>query len=245
MRYLLIFLAAALPALTFEAHSQVPDIFREMSGSSEIRHGDTIQYRIPVNVRYLFPEFTQAAVFNHNGSRYFGTVNVSLLDQRLKMIDSNGDTLDVYNQEGIDRVNTEHFRLVRASDKFVVIHTEYNDVTLSVYTELHIASGNKDEGSRYGSKVNSVSYHNSGMFGIAVYTPKDRSQNVNVLQYIRESGYVLTVGTTMLPATESSFIRIFPRKKKAIKEFVNTYRVDFENPDSITTLLELCTEDNR
>lgn len=83
------------------------------------------------------------------------------------------------------------------------------------------------------------------MFGIAVYTPKDRSQNVNVLQYIRESGYVLTVGTTMLPATESSFIRIFPRKKKAIKEFVNTYRVDFENPDSITTLLELCTEDNR
>lgn len=246
MKHFMIFLAAILLALPFEAHSQEPDIFRKVSGSSEIRHGDTIQYHIPVNVRYLFPEFTQAAVFNHNGSRYFGTVNVSLLDQRLKMIDSNGDTLDVYNQEAIDRVNTEHFRLVRASDKFVVIHTEYNDVTLSVYTELHIASDNKEEGSRHGSKISSISdSYLSGQFKNAPYVPKDRSKNVNTLQYFRESEYVLTVGTTMLPATESSFIRIFPRKKKAIKEFVNTYRVDFENPDSITTLLDLCTEDDR
>ncbi len=247
MKHLLLLLTAIV-STSITVYSQE----HEISGNFEIRNGDTLEYRLPDEVKYLLPKFSDAAVLNHDGSRSFGKINIMILDHTLRMIDRHGDTLNVINPESISRISTEDMQIIHIDDKYMEILATYQDITLSAghYLSINYRKGSNGSNAnssfleRFGSSVSFFSTNNYGGIGNNVFSsgPGNLSQDRTYTgEYTRRTQYVLTAGNRIFPANEKSFIKIFPKKKKAIKEFLSYFQTDFSNPEFLLTLFEFCT----
>lgn len=226
------------------ANTHISGFSQEITGSVKIKNGDIIERVIPSNILYLLPEFQDAVLFNHDGSRLTGRINVSVMDYSLRLIDNNGDTLNAIGTESIKAIMTDK-SVIHHIDKYYLPQiAEYAGIILSEIRILTLetapAEAKDGENTRKRRMIMPV-YSRFGSGSTVIEFGNRYRTNVFEMVYHLTRQYVLAKDGYVIPISNvSAFTRIFPGDKNSIREFAETDRTDFTDTESLIRLFNFC-----
>lgn len=197
---------------------------------------ENIANKLPKDVAYIFPDFSDATLNYKDGRFSNGRLNIRLLDNFILYIDDRtGDTLVLSNPD--------HVRDLVCND---TVYKIVNDCVLKVLSD---ADG-KQLAQRFRFKLTKeqedAGYSSLPASSTAVsgnVNRLDPSRNPDVksdFSYKHERDFILTDGDKTYPARLSSFNRLFPDRKKAIKAYVRDNALDLETASGLTALFDFC-----
>ena len=205
-----------------------------VSLSAQIKSGvisasarENIANKLPKDVAYIFPDFSDAT------SK--GRLNVRLLDNFILYIDTKGDTLVLSNPAQVKNLvhNDTIYRVV--SNSVVKVLSEDDSRQLAQRVRLKLSEESADAG--YSSLPPTSTAVSSS---VRSYDPSRNIDTKTEYSYRYEVDYVLIDGDKIYPARLSSFNRLFPDRKKAIKAYVRDNALDLETASGLTALFDFC-----
>ena len=224
---------------------------QEMTREFVVKNGDVVEHVLPLEFKYLLPEFTDMTIMDDSGNEYSGKLNVFLPGHTLRMINDRGDTLLVADQEHISRVTSPDVTKIHAGKKYATMIAGYGETTLSELCTVELeyeqiiestprsgtASGNLDL--QY-SKTGSVQIIKAPQLQKR-HNPVPADSEI-ILKCTYRIEYVLTHGDKIYPAGLKSFQKVFPASKSAIKDYVRTYHTYFNERESVLNLFNYCVK---
>lgn len=191
--------------------------------------------QFPIEEIYLLPEFTNATLFYKDGTQSQANINICSADQTLRFIDQRGDTLSLINQDQVKRVLAGDKVFIQANKHFFQELIVYGQKTLAQWQRFEVELATKHEAIPASSTAR-------------VYQPHEIFRNMafpteQEVHYSSQIVYVLIEDNQFTPASSSSFRRMFPEKKKAIKAFIKENDTDFDKKEDVVSLFYFCTQD--
>lgn len=210
----------------------------ERRGSVTVRTRENLLDKLPGDVLYLFPEFRQADIYRNDGGMSSGVVNVCLVDNSIRFISDNGDTLLMSKLAFVNRIIAGEEIYVPVAGEFVQQLAVFGPVSLAFRTHLELdQSSDKSTGG-----ITSPPTSTAVTANVMALDPSRRFEATTVVDYTLSTGYVLTDGERLYPARQSSFAKLFPASKKSIKGYVKEHAVDFDNKDDLKALFMFCAQ---
>ena len=227
----LLFLLISLPSLLAQDDQPV-------KGSVMASSRQDVLSQLPTHVAYLTPEFEQVSVFYKDGSRYEGRMNVCLVDLSVRMISQRGDTMFVAHSDDVARVVSDNAVYTQIKKRFYKQLMVYG--TVSIAQEKRFEFKEPEITAGYGSapktstatQMSTREYNHSRAYDYETEVP-----------YSLEYKYVLLQDDKVYPAKQSSFTKLFPKKKQAIKQFVKDNSTDFDKKEDLVSLFYFCTQE--
>lgn len=190
--------------------------------------------RLPANVAYLLPEFQQAELYRNDGGVSAGKINVCLVDNSLRFISEAGDTLVMMGASNVLRFHVGDTMYTRVGDEFVRQLAFYGKISLAEKTQLKIQTLSNTESAMVPPTSTAVQSSVSRLDPSRSFTGRTE------VEYEYSVSVVLTDGEKTYAVRTSAFQRMFPDKKKAIKEYVRDNDVDFQNISDLIDLFMFC-----
>lgn len=225
---------------------------RQTSGSVEIRRGDNLEKKLPSDVLYLLPDFADALVKTTDGSVLSGKINLFIPNHTLRIIAENGDTLEAVGTEMISSIHAGETTIHHIEDCFLPELAESNGAILSEIHRLTIeyeplAQEDTTDSVRPVKRILyfAVSGNDLWKFDVDVPTEDNRSpeDEVFIMTYSLTTEYVLAKDGKIYPADRlSSFLKVFPKDKAAVRALATNFRTNFTNRESLIGLFEYCSE---
>lgn len=198
---------------------------------------ENIANKLPKDVAYIFPDFSDATLNYKDGRFSNGRLNIRLLDNFILYIDDKtGDTLVLSNPDHVrDLVcNDTVYRMVNNS--VVKILSDADGIQLAQRFRLKLTEDKADAG------YSSLPATSTAVTGNV--NRLDPSRNLDTKQdftYKHEKDFILLDGDKVYPAKMSSFSRLFPDKKKTMKTYVKDNDVDTDTQSGLTALFDFCS----
>lgn len=192
---------------------------------------------LPESVSYFLPEFEESAVFFNDGTSSSGKINICLVDNSIRFIQETGDTLLLSSYERVLRIQVADTVLTKANDCFVKQIVIYGNKSLGERRRLELETEQEKQGG-YGSLPPTSTAKTGNLIRL---DPTRKFEITTEMSYSFRKDYVLTDGMKVYPASTSAFTRLFPEKKKEIKNFIKANRTDFDDKLSLVELFLFCT----
>lgn len=210
---------------------------QKIEGSVTATSRDDLLSKLPAEVAYALPEFTSAQIFYINGTRFESVINICNVDNTVRYIDDNGDTLVMANASTVNKILVDEILYTQTNGYFVKVLGVFGQITLAeralfTFTEPEI----------------NTSYSNLPKSSSAqVFNTREMSDNSTKydtpteIPYKLETRYILYKKGKGYTCRLSAFTKLFPEKKKDIKEFVKNNKTDFSNKEDIMSLFAFCS----
>lgn len=194
-----------------------------------IKPGENIFDVVLLKDIYRYPGFMQGTVLFRDGRSVRSRLNYNMLISQVQFIDMKGDTLSLAEEETIKYV-------VIAQDSFC-----YDDG----YIELMVEDGKV----RMGRRIFFKEFEQKpGAYGLSSGTTaavnlssilERRAYELNTEQELvlaKSTTYFLGNKNEILPAEKKNVVKLFPRHKKAISDYINNKAVNFDKEEDLIRL---------
>jgi len=192
---------------------------------------------------YLYPNFETGIVEYKNGKRSQGKLNYNKALGTIQFIGDKGDTLALLNEETIANVTI-------GKDEFFYLETEKQPQFVQ-----KIADGGKVKLLK-NERIRIADTQKIGAMGISNTTGTIESMNrydmkvryneldinENLLLSKTTSFYLETASRTLVPASKKNVFTLFPRHENAIKEYIKSKQITFDNADDLTALTQYLSQ---
>ncbi|MBR5249896.1 MAG: hypothetical protein IKV28_04855 [Bacteroidales bacterium] len=210
---------------------------QSVKGSVMARSRQNLLTQLPTSVAYLTPEFEEVQVIYRDGSTFHGRMNVCLVDLSVRMINDRGDTLFVAHSDDVARVLSDNSVYVQIKGRFYKQLMVYGN--LSIAQEKRFEFKEPEISAGYGSapktstavQMSTREYNHSRAYDYETEIP-----------YSLDYKYVLIKDQKIYPAKTSNFTKLFPDKKKAIKQFIADHNLDLGRKEDLLSLFYFCTQ---
>lgn len=178
---------------------------------------------------YLFTAFNKGSVLYKNGTVEESLFNYNTNTKAIAFIKDN-QTLTISNISDIDTIYLMDKKFVVADDKFYIVGSNSNmPLLISYFGKPHPLTATTDHTGTNSQATNQVSNTVSD-----AYTIRNFKQN-SYMEFIEE--HWIKKGNKLYKANnEKQFIKIFPAKEDAIKNYVATNNTNFSNIEDIVKL---------
>lgn len=211
-----------------------------------VKDGARFDHLIPRSMKYILPQFEECRLLTSYGDEYVGLVNANITTGTLNTISPEGDTVGVTISDDINRVIASNRTIIKRDGKYLSVILEHRDIALCIMPTLKIdmfaeADPTAEAFNSIKDKVSTTGSYTMIMYsGSTRPTYSDYSDMVTVrCKYSTQ--YVIAIGEKIYPCKLSSFLKAFPEKKKAIRDYTKLYYTDFTNDESLRMLFEYCT----
>lgn len=231
MRYVAIFLF-----LNFHICGSAQNVSNEM----KVKNGSDITKALHYSERFSYPSFLDGKVYFRNGRVVNAKLNYSLPHGEIQFVDSKNDTLILNDKNFMDKITI-------AADTFYYYphhgHVKkvagYKKVSLA---EKQILGTNGVE--RYAaynqySSTSAISTYSS--FVNSNGQPQALEGSDKVFLKKRFVYFFLDQNRDIHLATKGNLVKVFPRHKKALNEYLRANKVEFSNPKEIVKTLEFAS----
>lgn len=246
-RCLLLLLPVVFTVLTSD-----PAQSQELVTDYKINGGQDVETVLPQEIQYLRPRFEQATLIDCHGNKMTGIINIHILTQYPRMLNTAGDTTGIADIGEIVRIIfPDSTTVIPAGGKWVTVLAEKDDVTISELASITLESPDgirppDPEISKGGNQLTwltgaktTVNYSRYG----ASHPKRVIPGNEFTLRCIFRTEYVLTQNGKIYPCKLKSFLKLFPSNKKAIREYAQNNYIYFNERESILALFRFCTSD--
>ncbi len=188
------------------------------------------------SVHYVLPEFTEGIILLKNGDRKTGTLNYNALAQNFAL--KNGDdilALSKYDLYNLDTVYVANRKFFKKDDKIFELLLKSN-VELYVEHKCNLksaasASGGYGASSQTNSSVNVSTIQTQGMTYL-LELPETYTGITKKTYFLNKDNELYALSSL------NQLKRLYPEKKKEIKKFQKSNKVDFDLPPSVLKLIE-------
>lgn len=230
-------LAAAVLALSVLTCSVVTVRAQDSKGTVRASSRDDLLRRLPDSTAYLLPEFQYATVLYTNGGSAVGTLNVCLVDNSVRIINETGDTLMLADADRVYSIKCGDTLLLERNGHFLRRVSVYGNSSLCQLKEFSFTEPDSESG--YGGLPPTSTARQARVRSLDV----SRAYGAEVdIPWELHTKWVLDDGRRYYPSRRSSFERIFPSVKTAIRSYVRDNDVDFNNPRDLIDLFQYCVE---
>lgn len=186
---------------------------------------------------YAFPKFEEGIVTYNTGERSSGKINIYLIDQSVRVLDSDGVILLASNNDAITRVSVGNRLFYVGRDGWIEILSYSDDIFFGVIRSTTVTDNAKK--GAYGTvstttSIDSYSYGNDGGQTFLYRSIADLPEN----HLYREIPCFYRNGA-QLNASKKSFLKCFPKQKDFIEEYLKENPVNFGKLDEVKTLFLL------
>ena len=209
-----------------------------IEGVISVSARDNVLNKLPKEIAYVLPDFAEATLNYTDGRFSVGRLNICLLDNSVRYIDDkSGDTLFLSNQASVKELihNDTTYRCIKNS--IMKELAAENDKQLAQRFRLKLTEVKEDAGYSSLPATSTAVTSNVSRF--------DPSRNFDVekeMSYKHERDFVLVDGDKVYPARQSSFSKVFPAAKKAIRGYIRDNNLDLNKESDLIRLFELCSE---
>jgi hypothetical protein len=210
---------------------------QDASSFMKVKNGTDISKTLPYSERFLYPTFLDGKVFFRNGRIVNAKLNYSLPHGEVQFVDAKKDTLILTDKDFIDRITIgadtfyyyQHHGHVRKVLGFDQVSLAEKQMFGTSGTERHSAYD------QYTS-TSAISSYSS-------YTNSSGQQQAlqgsdKVILKKRYVFFLLDKNRVIYPANRGALLKIFPRHKKALSEYIKTNKIEFFSVDQISKTLE-------
>ena len=197
-----------------------------------VKAGTSLKEYFTDSQRYLYPNFTQGSVIFKNRIITPSNFNFNLLTGEIEFIHSK-DTLFFPSKNEIDLI-------VVARDTFYY-HNAYLQLIrsgpLNLYLKRSMIVMNILKQGAFGT-VNRSAASESYDFVITKSLSIDLKPVDDMVLQRKDEYFYSTTGSDFNPFTRKNITRIMPGKEKDIRNFLKTFRVDFESREDLLRLTD-------
>jgi hypothetical protein len=212
-----VFLCSALQGQTLETYTVKPN--------------DNILEIIPLKVVFLYPSFTTGIVSFRDGRSVAGNLNYNLLIQAIQFIDGKGDTLALADENTIKQISITKDTFYY-SDGYVKQIGNWTSVKLA---ERDFFKEFVQKPGSYGMSSAATAAHSINSVIIQGSTYKINSDKevimVKAKQYFIGNKY-----NEFVAADKKDLLKLFPKQKKNISEYLDKNPVDFNKKEDLNRL---------
>lgn len=180
--------------------------------------------------KYLFPEFTDSYVYYKDGRVFQVPTNYDLFGNKFIFIDKDNEPKEFSEPDMIVsvKVGSRTFIPTSGSEAAELIQQGTPKILVQYIGDKRIK---KDL--TFGGKTETASVDN---YSNLIYGTGENEKNA-VLAKIDYQFYIEKDKRLKRFSTEKQFLKIFPKQKEQIKQYINDNKVDF---DSIDQIVKLC-----
>lgn len=212
---------------------------RSEKGTITVMARENLLEKLPSNLAYLFTDFTDALLFRDDGGMSEGKINVCLIDNSIRFVNEQSDTLLMVGYESVNSFRIGDTVYSRIGDIFVRQLAAFGKICLAERTRLELKQvSGTDSGSGGMVPPTSTAVKSS----VSALDPSRKFEGKTEIEYSLSSDFVLTDGEKAYVARPQSFYRFFPDRKKEIKAYLKETIVDFDNVSDLVSLFMFCAE---
>jgi hypothetical protein len=187
-------------------------------------------------VEFLYPMFFTGKVVLKDSSFAETLMNYNTLTGQMLFRTPKGDTLALARPMETAFVVIGEDSFVYHDNSFLQKVTHNNEGTL-IYVRKSMKYIGKEKKGPYGT-YSSVSSANSN----GTYTYDDNSHGYIGIDenhlYIPSQEFFISDGVVILPASKQNFYKLFPADKKALKDYMEGAKINFNDKDELMALLK-------
>lgn len=216
----------------------ISPLFAQQGKITEYKAGDDISKYLPDSLYYIFPSFTPGTVIMKGGGSSFSVINICTLDQTLRFIDNNGDTLRVIDDNAIESIISNHRLFKRWGNKYIEVLNASSKITLGIERHLNIKQEEKEGAYGFQDAAASSTKLSATQTTRFVYFEKKGTRPYSFVTNI----YFVENGKKFRTASKKNFIKYFPDQKDFILDYLDKNDFDFFSFDQVKELFDLCSE---
>ncbi|MGM9776294.1 MAG: hypothetical protein ACI3ZG_05955 [Candidatus Coprenecus sp.] len=210
-----------------------------LSGKISIRSRDNIIHKLPDSICYMMPQFTKADIVYTSGKQFSAVVNICNVDNSVRFINRDGDTLLMANANSVQYITTPEALYTRINDYFIRNIAMSGKISLGIRNLFRIDVEQTElSGGGIGLPKTSTARTASNL-ETDYNVDKDVAREV---EWEIKSEFILSDSQKRYPCKRSSFEKLFPSKKKEIKEYVKQNKIDFDKKEDLILLFKFCVE---
>lgn len=217
-------------------------LFTSLPGWAQL--GETIRVKtgekLPAREKYLYPEFSLGTVSYRDG-RPPGSarLNYNLLEREMQFLTATSDTLALAEEQTIRQIKLrDEVYIYDQNGNILTQLGTYGDVALAVDHSLKIANVDKEGGYGMSSGASSIRTYNSYPTGTGATAKLEQKGDIvfshqRVLMLINKNNLAF-------PASRKSVLKMYPKQKSVIDDYVREQSVQFNDAGELKKLLEFC-----
>jgi hypothetical protein len=182
---------------------------------------------------YYYPQFSPGIVKFKTGQSS-AKLNFNLMLQEMQFIDNKGDTLTIDNEQDVEVVTIGKDSFYY-NQGFLKLLSQYGDIKLAVKQKNKIEKNEKKGvyGESYSSAavVSYDTYHVDKQSSVKLNSAEGSFGNTELSYYIADQG------NNFILANKKNILKLFPKNKKQIEDFVAASNIDFSKEEHLKMLL--------
>lgn len=189
---------------------------------------------------YYYENFQDGNVVFLSGVINSGNLNYNMLSGEIEFINSKKDTLELANMYTVAMVTigTDSFYYDRKEKVLLKLLEDYTDTKLLV-KEKYELSNIKSVGA-YGLETNSQAPNSTRDLQFDK-TQQKLKQN-ETLVYSTKPVYYLSNSNSFVTANKSNILKVFPRHKAAVRDYIDKNRINFKDEEDLKKLLQFAAQ---
>lgn len=190
---------------------------------------------------YYYPQFSTGVVKFKTGQSS-ARLNYHLVLQEMQFIDQKGDTLAIANEEEIEIVTIGNDSFYY-SKGFLKLLSQFGEIKLAVKQKSELDK--KEKKGVYGESYSSAAvvsydtYHLDKQSSVKLNNKEGSFGNTELSYYIADQGNNFVI------ANKKNILRLFPKNKKQIEDFVAASNIDFSKEEHLKMLFYFISQLNK
>ena len=211
---------------------------QKIQGTITIQARENLLSKLPAEAAYFLPEFMDATVQSTDGQLSNGRINICLVDNSVRFIQpETGDTLLLSSPENIMRIIIGDTVMLQHDGDFIKAVAVYGKTFLGERRTLSLEDADIEAG------YSSIPATSTAKRANVVSVDYDRMRNgENTVNYSLSIKYFIGDGISLYPARLSSFLKVFPEKKKDLRLYAKEHKTDFNDKSDLIDFFYHCTE---
>lgn len=189
-------------------------------GVVTIRNGRVIDGGFFKTKEYVLPSFREGKVKLRDGSIYEGVININTLTQTISLINSNGDTLAVNNENMVDVVSLGSSFFFKIGKNYLQVIETNGEVSLGLLRALRI--GEEKRTGAYGGSSETSTIVNVNSLTLEGVESQFTTSHKLKCKY-EESLFLIYKGRPYVPGMKN-FQKLFPKHKKEIGSYFKSVK---------------------
>ena len=206
--------------------------------------GETIRVKsgekLPAREKYLYPEFSLGTVFYRDGRPPASArLNYNLLEREMQFLAPGGDTLALAEEQTIRQIKLRDDAYVYDQKGLILtLLGTYGSASLAVDHSLKIANVDKEGGYGMSSGASAIRTYKSYPTGTGATAKLEQRGDV-VFSHQRVL-VLINQNNLAFPASRKSVMKMYPKHKSAIEDYMSTHSIQFNDANELKKLLEFC-----
>ncbi len=216
--------------------TSLPMLAQTTSEAIRVKSGE----KLPTEAQYLHPKFIAGTVSLRNGQTPTVPLNYQLLLREIQFVSPVGDTLSLANVQTVRQVNLNDEVFVYDQNGIALhVLADYGKVKLAQQHSLQVANVDKEVAYGQSSSLSSVnSYSSYPTVGGAIAKLEMKGDVVYSRRYLL---FFINQNGLALAPNRKSLLKMFPRHKSAINDYLQAHSVRFNEVEDLRKLLEFCS----